>query len=91
MLAEIPASMFWEWWAYYKTEPFDEQRADIRHAHLVKHLHAATYRGKTSKTFKAEDYMLKFGKQHLPELDLEQQAQRWQALPGGVNPDEQED
>ena len=48
------------WQEYYKVEPFGEKRADLRAA-LIACVIANANRGKNSRVFKVEDFMLRFG------------------------------
>lgn len=53
--------MLWEWIAYSRIEPFDEERADLR-AGIVASVIANTNRKKGSPPFKAKDFMPKYGR-----------------------------
>jgi hypothetical protein len=61
MLAEMPASLWWEWIAYSRVEPFGEERADLR-AGIIASVIANAHRDrKRGKTFRPSDFMPKFG------------------------------
>lgn len=62
MLTEIPARLFNEWLAYYRVEPFGEERADLRIAQLTA-VTANAHRKKSAKPFKIQDFLLKFKRQ----------------------------
>jgi hypothetical protein len=61
-VAELQARMssleFAEWLAYYRIEPFGEERADARHASMAA-LIANIFRGK-HKAYDANDFMPRF-------------------------------
>jgi hypothetical protein len=59
MLRSITAKQFMEWEMYYRTDPFDERRADYRNAMLCA-LIANIVRGKKGKAFTADDFLLEF-------------------------------
>lgn len=49
-----------EWEAYYRLEPWGEERADLRSGVLAS-LICNALRGKSGKTRKPQDFMLRFG------------------------------
>ena len=62
MLRAMTWRQFEEWHEYQELEPFDEERADLRTAHIVQTL-ANINRKKGRPPVKLQDCLLKFGKQ----------------------------
>lgn len=61
MLARMPLPMLYRWMAYYKAEPFGEERADLR-AGVIASTIANANRGKGQRAYKPSEFMPKFGK-----------------------------
>ena len=85
MLAQITYRQFIEWVVYGDLEPFDEERADIRSAHIVTALaNIHRDRKKRRAPFKIRDFLLPFGDQSLPAKKSLQQlktvAKLWVAV-----------
>ena len=62
MLSRVSSRELSEWAAYYRLEPWGEERADLRIGVLDSIL-ANLFRKKGSREYKAQDFMLNFGKQ----------------------------
>jgi hypothetical protein len=62
MLSEISFRQLLEWETFSQLEPFDEERADVRSAHIVSMI-ANTNRNpkKRSKPWPLEDFIIPFG------------------------------
>ncbi len=67
MLGEISSRQFAEWMAFYRLEPWGEERADLR-AGIVASTIANSNRGKGQKPFKPQQFMPEF------EPETEEQA-----------------
>lgn len=80
LLARMDSRELSEWMAYSQVEPFGEERADLRAA-LVAMTMANLWRGKDSKAFKLEDFVLKFGGPKEP-LTPEQQLRAFERMVG---------
>lgn len=65
----MPSYLLSEWAAYYKLEPFGEERGDLRSAIIAATVANANRDPKKSKPAKVEDFMPKFEKQ---ETNIEQ-------------------
>jgi hypothetical protein len=65
--------------AYYRLEPFGEERADLRNARLLAML--ATVNGDGSKDYSAADFMMDFGSDGPDEVDV---ADKTKAIFGGM-------
>ena len=68
MQGEISSREFAEWMAYYRLEPYGEERADLRNARLLAML--ATVNGDGSKDYSAADFMMDFGSDGPDEVDV---------------------
>lgn len=55
--ARIDSSEFAEWMAFYRIEPWGEERADYRSA-MIAQVMANIFRGKNSRPHKVEDFLL---------------------------------
>lgn len=60
LLARTSGQELTEWEAYYRLEPWGEERADLRSGVLAS-LICNALRGKGGKTRKPQDFMLRFG------------------------------
>lgn len=80
----MPSYLLSEWIAYYKMEPFGEQRADLRAA-IIACTVANSNRGKDQKALKVEDFMPKFEeqKQSMEEM-IQFAAMMTQAMGGEI-------
>lgn len=58
MLESMPADMLCEWMAYYRIDPFGEDRADLR-AGIIASTMANVFRSR-GRTFKPADFMPSF-------------------------------
>lgn len=67
MLAEMTSAQLSEWMAFYRLEPWGEERADLR-AGIVASTIANSNRGKGQKPFKPQQFMPDF------EPETEEQA-----------------
>lgn len=65
MLESIPLELFYRWMEYAAQEPFGEERADLRSA-IVACVMANSWRGKSGRRFRPEDFMPKFGSRARP-------------------------
>lgn len=68
----MPEREFLEWQAYYRIEPFGEERADLRAgvvAATVANTSGTVKRGQ--RPYKASDFVLKFGEQSAAAVDDE--------------------
>jgi len=65
--------------AYYRLEPFGEERADLRNARLLAML--ATVNGDGSKEFSAADFMMNFDGDGPEEVNV---ADKTKAIFGGM-------
>lgn len=59
MLAQMTSRQFAEWQAYYRLEPWGEERADLRSG-IIAATFANAHRAKGAKPAKAEDFMPDF-------------------------------
>jgi hypothetical protein len=59
MLAEISSAQYSEWMAFYRLEPYGEERADLR-AGIIASTIANANRGKNQKVFKPSDFIARF-------------------------------
>ena len=75
MLSSMTIREFNEWVLYAQVEPFEEQRADWRAAHIVSTL-MNIFRKKGTPVIKISDMLLKFVSSWLPEA--EKKPQTWQ-------------
>lgn len=76
MLASMSSRELSEWVAFYRVEPFGEERADLRSA-LQTATVANMKRGKGKRPFKLSDFLLKFDwsvKEDLRHGQVDQQA-----------------
>lgn len=71
LLAQISSAELSEWAAYYRLEPFGDERADLR-AGIVASTVANTAQTRKRKAFKPADFMPKFGRR---EQSWEQQLE----------------
>lgn len=62
LLGRISSRELSEWQAYFETDPFGEERADLR-AGIIAAIIANIYRKKGAKPFKPSDFMPKYRKQ----------------------------
>lgn len=72
MLDQIHVGQFAEWQAYAQLEPFDEERMDVRFAHIVQTLINLKRGKKGPKPLK--DFVLKFGEREVAK------PKSWQSL-----------
>lgn len=83
MLREMPASLFYEWLAYAELEPFDEKRADLRTADIVRVL-SEIHRDskKRRKPVTIDDVVLRFGDDTREGKEVKEKptAQSWQTM-----------
>lgn len=59
MLRGMLCSQWYDWVAYFESEPFGEERADLRMAQLCA-LTANVHRGRGHKAYRPKDFMLDF-------------------------------
>jgi len=60
LLTRMSGQELTEWEAYYRLEPWGEERADLRSG-VVAALISNAFRGKGGKVQKPQDFMLRFG------------------------------
>ncbi len=85
MQGEISSREFAEWLAYYRLEPFGEERADLRNARLMALL--AQINGDGSREFSPADFMPDFGSVGLDRTEEVDVAEKARALFGGFGLD----
>lgn len=76
---EIDAAEFAEWLAYYRLEPWGEERGDLR-AGIVASTVANAWRGKDVLPFNPGDFMPEFGPPDAGPLDEEAAIAQQEAL-----------
>lgn len=83
------AREFNEWLAYYRLEPWGEERDDLRSG-IVASVIANCFRGKGQKAFKPKDFMPRFDKPEEPDWratkSLFKAAQSAQRVASGLKP-----
>ena len=57
LLGRLDSREFAEWMAFYRMDPWGEERADVRMAQLCA-MYANVNKGKRGKQYKIEDFML---------------------------------
>ncbi len=72
MQGEITSREFAEWLAYYRLEPFGEERADLRSARLMALL--AQINGDGRMEYSAADFMPDFESDRKSEVDVADKA-----------------
>lgn len=80
MLADLPYRVWREWKLYYRSDPFDGVRGDIRTAQLSAIMANAWFRDKKRrKPWTIEDWMPKYGDAE-PEREPESEEERAERL-----------
>ena len=79
LLVRISSKELAEWMAFYKLEPFGEERADIRAA-IVACTMANLWRGKSQPAHRLEDFMPKF--EPPPQMDWQEIKDKLKGLMG---------
>lgn len=68
LLGRVSSEELTDWMAYYRLEPFGEERADLR-AGIIAAVMANAMSGKSSRKFTADEFMPKFGPKPEPTPD----------------------
>lgn len=80
MLRGMTVRQFQEWRTYADLEPFDETRADLRSADVVRTLLNLFGRGKGKAPFPLKDCLLRFGEDGGPDKKATPQQARAQVM-----------
>ena len=75
LLEQITSRQLGEWIAYYRIDPWGEERADLRSG-IVSSTMANINRKKGAKAFKPSDFMPEFIKQKEDDMDAKQVRQQ---------------
>jgi len=79
MLRRLPAETFFEWLVFVDLEPFEEEKSDYRHGHLIATLANAHRNTKRRPTpYSLQDGILRFG--DMMEVHATKPRQNWQDM-----------